>query len=39
VTFDQLVDRMIAHDLELAKQERTLRDAGHVVTARGAAGS
>ena len=39
VTFDQLVDRMIAHDMELARQEKTLRDAGHVVPARGAAGA
>ncbi len=28
VTFDQLVDMMIAHDLELAKKEKTLLDAG-----------
>jgi GDPmannose 4,6-dehydratase len=38
VTFDDLVDRMIRHDMELAKQERVLRDAGHAVPARGAAG-
>jgi len=28
VTFDQLVDMMIAADLELAKKEKTLLDAG-----------
>ncbi|MEE9911444.1 MAG: GDP-mannose 4,6-dehydratase [Deltaproteobacteria bacterium] len=28
VTFDQLIDMMIAHDLELAKKEKTLMDAG-----------
>ena len=39
VSFDQLVDRMLAHDMELAQQEKTLKDAGHVVAARGAAGS
>jgi hypothetical protein len=30
---------MVAHDLELARQERTLREAGHVVAARGMAGA
>lgn len=37
VSFGELVKMMVAHDLELARQERTLRDAGHVVAARGAA--
>src|SRR5690606_25072194 len=37
VTFAELVRMMVAHDMELARQERTLRDAGHVVAARGAA--
>jgi GDPmannose 4,6-dehydratase len=30
-SFDDLVRMMVAHDLELARQEKTLRDAGHVV--------
>lgn len=29
-SFDDLVRMMVAHDLELARQEKTLRDAGHV---------
>jgi len=37
VTFTELVDRMVANDLELARQEGTLRDGGHSVTLRGAA--
>ena len=37
VTFAELVRMMVDHDMELARQERTLRDAGHVVAARGAA--
>lgn len=37
VGFDQLVDMMVASDLELARQEATLRDAGHLVTPRGTA--
>jgi len=37
VPFDELVRMMVEHDLELARQERTLRDAGHLVTSRGAA--
>src|SRR5690606_16993950 len=37
VTFEELVDRMVANDMELARQEKTLRDAGHLVAARGAA--
>jgi GDPmannose 4,6-dehydratase len=28
VNFDQLIDMMIAHDLEIAQKEKTLRDAG-----------
>ena len=36
-SFEQLVDMMVAHDLELARQEKTLRDAGHQVAFRGAA--
>lgn len=39
VSIDELVERMVTHDLELAKQERTLRDAGHEVALRGVAGS
>jgi GDPmannose 4,6-dehydratase len=39
VTIDELVQRMVAHDLELARQERTLREAGHMVVARGMAGA
>ncbi len=31
INIDQLVDMMIEYDMELAKQERTLRDAGHIV--------
>ncbi|MBL8227474.1 MAG: GDP-mannose 4,6-dehydratase, partial [Bryobacterales bacterium] len=34
VSFAQLVDRMAKHDLELARQERTLLEAGHQMTAR-----
>jgi GDPmannose 4,6-dehydratase len=37
VTFDELLTRMLDHDLELAGQERTLVDAGHAVTQRGSA--
>jgi len=39
VGIDQLVERMVTHDLELAQQERTLREAGHAVAKRGAAGA
>ena len=39
VGIDELVRRMVAHDLELARQERTLREAGHEVAARGVAGA
>ncbi len=37
VTFQELVRRMVEHDLELARQERTLRDAGHRIALAGAA--
>ncbi|WP_218079634.1 GDP-mannose 4,6-dehydratase [Anthocerotibacter panamensis] len=37
VTIDELVQRMVDHDLELAQQERTLKDAGYVVALRGIA--
>jgi len=32
VTFNELVDMMVGHDLELAAREKTLRDAGHDVS-------
>jgi GDPmannose 4,6-dehydratase len=35
VGFDALVNMMVEHDLELARQERTLRDAGHEAAPRG----
>jgi len=31
VSLDELVDMMVEHDMELAGQEKTLRDAGHVI--------
>lgn len=34
VELDALVEMMVAHDLELAGQEKTLRDAGHVFSNR-----
>jgi len=37
VTFKELVRMIVEHDLELARQERTLKDAGHVVALRGIA--
>jgi GDPmannose 4,6-dehydratase len=37
VTFEELVVMMVDHDMELARQERTLQDAGHVVPRRGGA--
>ena len=37
VSFEELVEMMVESDLELARQERTLRDAGHTVAARGGA--
>jgi GDPmannose 4,6-dehydratase len=35
VSFEELVKMMIDHDLELARQERTLQSAGHQVLQRG----
>src|ERR1700722_2523492 len=35
VSFEGLVTMMVDHDLELARQERTLAEAGHKVVARG----
>ncbi len=35
VTFQELVRMMVDHDLELARQEKTLKDAGHAVMLRG----
>ena len=35
VSFKQLVRMMVEHDLEIARQERTLLDAGHRVPSRG----
>ena len=37
VGLEELVGMMVDHDLELARQECTLRDAGHTVTLKGAA--
>ncbi|MGD2070512.1 MAG: GDP-mannose 4,6-dehydratase [Gemmatimonadota bacterium] len=37
VSFHELVRMMVDHDLELARQERTLKEAGHAVLPRGAA--
>jgi GDPmannose 4,6-dehydratase len=37
MSFSDLVRTMVEHDLELARQERTLRDAGHAVVPRGLA--
>jgi len=37
VGFAELVAAMVEHDLELARQERTLRNAGHAVARRGRA--
>jgi GDPmannose 4,6-dehydratase len=39
VGVDQLVQLMVDNDLELARQERTLKDAGHVVAPRAGAGA
>jgi len=36
-SFDQLVTEMVEHDMELAHQEKTLREAGHTVALRGIA--
>ena len=38
VSFEELVSLMVEHDLELARQEKTLRDAGHQAPMRGRAG-
>lgn len=37
ITFGELVEMMVDHDIELARQERVLREAGHVVPVRGLA--
>lgn len=37
IDIDSLIDRMVAQDLRLARQERVLREAGHVMSPRGAA--
>jgi GDPmannose 4,6-dehydratase len=39
VSFDELVCMMVDHDLNLARQELTLREAGHMLPVRGAAGT
>lgn len=36
VSFKELVEMMVNHDLELARQEKTLKDAGHFISFRGA---
>ena len=35
ISFNELVGEMVANDMELARQEHTLKSAGHVVTQRG----
>jgi GDPmannose 4,6-dehydratase len=37
VSFRELVEMMVQHDLELARQEHTLRAAGHAIAPRGGA--
>jgi len=37
VSFEELIRVMVDHDLDLARQERTLKEAGHTVVARGIA--
>jgi GDPmannose 4,6-dehydratase len=37
ISFEELVRSMVEHDLELARQEQTLRSAGHEVVPRGRA--
>lgn len=37
ISIDELVARMVQHDLELARQELTLKNAGHQVAPRGVA--
>jgi GDPmannose 4,6-dehydratase len=39
VTFRELAKMMVDHDMELARREKTLADAGHTVSSRGRAGS
>jgi len=39
VSFAELVQIMMEHDLELARQERTLAKAGHKMVTRGVLGS
>jgi GDPmannose 4,6-dehydratase len=34
-SFDEMVSRMVEHDMELARAERTLREAGHRISPRG----
>ena len=34
-SFKQLVSMMVEHDMELARQEKTLKDAGHSIVRRG----
>jgi GDPmannose 4,6-dehydratase len=34
-SFDEMVRRMVEHDMELARAERTLREAGHRISPRG----
>ncbi len=36
-SFEKLVNMMVDHDLDLARQEKTLREAGHEFTIRGSA--
>ena len=35
IGFDELVKMMVEHDMELARQEKTLKDAGHDLSKRG----
>ena len=37
VSFEELVKMMVEHDMELARQEKTLHDAGHIVVPKGIA--
>ncbi len=39
VTFRELARMMVDHDMELARREKTLADAGHTIPSRGRAGS
>jgi GDPmannose 4,6-dehydratase len=38
VNFEQLIDRMLEHDLDLARQEKTLIDSGHRISRQGTGG-